>query len=190
MQKVLASPVLRPRPSVSARGKLPGRGRWRVWRPWVVGMVATACGGTGREGSPGGPQAAVVADRTEDTLPCDAAFATLGRVVAGTPERRTRPGGCGVQVEAPRVAGVDPRVELRDAYSGWTDVPALAAEGPAGSRFTVEQQGVQCTATFAWGPTGPDGGGPWTVRVECSRRPGGAATAGHGGHGSAPQRVD
>ena len=90
----------------------------------------------------------------------------------GVPTRAARPGGCGVQVEAPRKVDADPAALVRAAYPGWSEDLAQAAAGPEGERFTLQREGVQCTTTFAWGPMGARADVPWTARVDCSRRPG------------------
>jgi len=118
------------------------------------------------------PVPPAAAPTAEDEAPCEPLVAVLAASFDGTPTRVARPGGCGVQVEALKRAGADPDAAIRAAYPGWTEDRAQAADGPEGRRFTLEQEGVQCTTTFAWGPQGPEQSVPWTARVDCSRRPG------------------
>lgn len=143
-------------------------------RDLTLFLLIAACGSDGATRAPA--TAAPVpppfaAPTPEDVAPCKPVVVALASSFEGTPLQVARPGGCGVQVEALRSEGADPDAAIRAAYPGWTEDRAQAADGPEGRRFTLEQGGVQCTTTLAWGPQGPEQPVPWTARVDCSRRP-------------------
>ena len=140
----------------------------------LLALVLGACGSDDavRVPATAAPVPPTAAATPEDEAPCDPVVSALAASFDGTPSRMARPGGCGVQIEANLRSGADPEAAIRAAYPGWTDDLAQAAQGPGGSRFTLQEGGVQCTTTFGWGPMGPDQPVPWTARVDCSRRPG------------------
>ena len=144
-------------------------------RRWSLGLLLVSCGGGDapkRVPATAAPVPPTAEPTPEDIAPCDPVVSALAQGFQGRPTRAARPGGCGVQVEALRTPDADPAQLIRDAYPGWTEDLAQAAAGPEGERFTLEQGGVQCTTTFAWGPMGARADVPWIARVDCSRRPG------------------
>lgn len=145
-----------------------------VWW-WSIGIALVGCDraeGPQRAPATAAPVPPTAEPVAADIAPCDPVVAALAKGFQGTPTRTARPGGCGVQVEAPRRPDADPAQLVRAAYPDWTEDRAQAAAGPEGERFTLEHDGVQCTTTFAWGPMGARADGPWGARVDCSRRPG------------------
>ena len=142
---------------------------------WLTCFVLVACDrsdGPQRAPATAAPVPPTAEPVAADIAPCDPVVAALAQGFQGTPTRTARPGGCGVQVEAPRRPDADPTQLVRSAYPDWTEDRAQAAAGPEGERFTLERDGVQCTTTFAWGPMGARADSPWVARVDCSRRPG------------------
>ncbi len=139
---------------------------------FVACSGSTESPGLARVPATAAPVAPTEAARPEDISPCDPAEGALARAFDGIPTRTARRGGCGVQVEAPLRPDSSPEAAIREVYPGWTDVRAMAGDGPEGRRFTLQHGEVQCTTVFAWGPQGPAAPVPWSARVDCGRRPG------------------